>query len=290
MAENKKYISSINGFFIKDIEAQNAADVAQQTANQAISDAAAAQGTADNAAQVAANALSLAQSRNKAKVYNNFTALVTDLAHYEDGDENDDTYEKKFAVGTNLLIKALGVPDYWVTELYDPERMDDQFYHSLTSGEDPWIEIKLNGSDGRELTCYAKGKQDVSGHYEQYIIGAAAISMLESEKIDISDFIEKEEYNQYKADIVNGTIVVGKATMATNANSAESATYATSAGSATYATSAGSATNATNDAAGNNIISHYATKDELKAEKITATVESDGNMVIKKNDQLLFTV
>ena len=112
---------------------------------------------------------------------------------------------------------------------------------------------------------------------------------MESEKIDVTEFVYRDDYNDYKAGVANGKIVVGKATNATNATNAANAEHATTADSATYATNASNATNATNDGAGRNIQGTYATKDALKAEKITIKVTGENMQILKNGVELVPT-
>lgn len=292
--ETKKYISLLNGYHIRDVEAQLAAAAAKSAADAAQAAADAAQDTADEAKQTANDAYSLAQARNKAKVYDTFRDLIEDLYHIQEGDATDDTYDKAFAVGTNLLIKTMGCPDYWVTKVHmaDVEHSatdDEQFISQLE--REGWVRetIEFEDDPGWKPVIWHKWPGDISGHYPEYFIGRAKISILESEKIDVTEFVYRDDYNDYKAGVANGKIVVGKATNATNATNAANAEHATTADSATYATNASNAINATNDGAGRNIQGTYATKDALKAEKITIKVTGENMQILKNGVELVPT-
>lgn len=213
------YIKKINGYVIKDEEARGAAAAAHQAANEAMVAAGVAQGRAEEA-------YALAEGRSKALVYGTFGELGNALyaMHPETsaGDINENDW---IPIGTQLLIEEIDVPDYWVSGYLDTKKP-----FTTTGGGEP-----VAGEDTYEI-----------GYYK--------ISMLESEKVDLSGYATKT------GSFPN--MSVGSATSATNADKA------------------------TKDASGNVITSTYATKSELNAEKITLKVASEELQILKDGVQI----
>ena len=75
-----------------------------------------------------------------------------------------------FNVGVNLYIQALGVPDFWI---YSVE--ETSFAYSYTTDNDLISEINSSGS---------------------VQIGYYKISLLETEKVDLTDYVTNEVFNQ----------------------------------------------------------------------------------------------
>lgn len=203
------YIKKINGYVIKDEEARTAAAnaakaaanaaqtaanaaaaaaTAQGTANTAVSKAdsaaaaaSAAQGTANSAQQTANQAMTeagvaygraeeayaLAEGKNNALVYDTFQDAGQELYNMHHGSTAEE--RSLLPIGTQILIKEIDVPDYWVSGYLDTEKP-----FTATGGGLP------NAGE------------------ERYEIGYYEISMLESDKVDLSGYAKTSMLNAEK--------------------------------------------------------------------------------------------
>ena len=208
-------------------------------------------------------AYALAEGKDNAFVYDTFSAMETDLKNAS---------ATKYKVGTQLLIKATDVPDYWISG-------------TLTSPAS---------------TTSPSGTKDENDYYTEYSIGYYKITILESQKVDLSGYAQTN--GTYSGMTVGNATNAGTATKVSKKlkidiigdNGAQTIEYdgsseiafgssAKPVSNASYATSAGSATKATKDASGNVFTSYYATKKELQDEKITLKVVNEELQICKNS-------
>lgn len=96
-----------------------------------------------------------------ARSFENIQALVTDLNGYSETEIN---------TGSNLFIQTLNVPDFWVFSVES-----ENLQYTYSTDDDLISQIKINGS---------------------IQIGYYKISMLETEKVDLSDYASIEFVNE----------------------------------------------------------------------------------------------
>lgn len=176
MSETKKYVQILNGCYVKDAEAREKANKNAEDILLMDITLSGTRSTANEALQTANEAKALAEGKTNAKVYEDFQALVNDLL---------DT-STNYALGTQLLIKATDCPDYWVT--------------------DNTCNPPTNQANGL-------GDKDGNNHYPSYNIGKYNITLLQSEKVVLTDYAQKSEFNKYvtKTDAGNTYLAIGVA-------------------------------------------------------------------------------
>lgn len=188
MAETKKYVQIINGCYVKDTEARAKADEVAQNLSTLSGTVSSNTTLAGEAKSLAEEAKAIAEGKTYAKVYNDFQALVNDLL---------DT-STNYAIGTQLLVKATDCPDYWVT--------------------DNTCNPPTNQANGL-------GDKDGNNHYSSYNIGKYNITLLQSEKVVLTDYALKSEFSKYVTKTDAGNTYLTKATAQsdylTKADSAE---------------------------------------------------------------------
>lgn len=154
-----------------------------------------AQGRADNA-------YSLAEGKSRAAVFDTMAALTTALKAASN---------TAYRVGDNLYIKAIDVPDYWVSAIL-----------GNNTGTYGYYEISKLETEKVDLTNYQM-KADVSLNTTSKIVTGA---INEVKATADSAAASASSANTAITNIINGTTTVGKATTATSATSANTAASA----------------------------------------------------------------
>ncbi len=112
--------------------------------------------------QTSETALSIAKGANQAVSFYNYNHLTVTL---------NDHPSAVYCVGQNLYLAALNIPDLWVYQVYDSY-------------------IKYDYVDD---ATFLKDMQDSSGILR---IGCYEVSMLETQKVDLTDYATKEELEE----------------------------------------------------------------------------------------------
>ena len=161
-----------------------------------------AQNTADEAK-------SIAQGRARAVSFDTVSAMATAL---------NSAAKTDYKVGDNLFIKALNVPDYWISKVNDSK-----------SGDYGYFEISPLETQSVDLTGYQTKTDNSLETTSKTVVGA--INELKDQvtsalsDIDIAATMAVNASNDV-ADIVNGNTPAARATTATSASSADRATSA----------------------------------------------------------------
>lgn len=150
-----------------------------------------ARDTANEAHLLAQTAYNIAEGKSEAYVFENLQDMFdTILQGYNAGLE-DGELAYPLAIGTNLLIKEEGVPDYWVSAHLE------------------------------ENKTTAEGNVEIgdTGVYKFYNIGYYEISILETEKVDLNGYAQTTgtypNLTAGKANAVSWSNVTGKPSLAT---------------------------------------------------------------------------
>ena len=186
-----------------------------------------AQNTADEAK-------SIAQGRARAVSFDTVSAMATAL---------NSAAKTDYKVGDNLFIKALNVPDYWISKVNDSK-----------SGDYGYFEISPLETQSVDLSGYQTKTDNTLSTTSKTVVGAIAEVKATADQA-ASDASAAWGLAQNAAgdisDVLSGT---KKAAKATTADSATSATTATSAGKWTTARALGIAVVSGSDASGNDLM------------------------------------
>ena len=186
-----------------------------------------AQNTADEAK-------SIVQGRAKAVSFDTVSAMATAL---------NSAAKTDYKVGDNLFIKALNVPDYWISKVNDSK-----------SGDYGYFEISPLETQSVDLSGYQTKTDNTLSTTSKTVVGAIAEVKATADQA-ASDASAAWGLAQNAAgdisDVLSGT---KKAAKATTADSATSATTATSAGKWTTARALGIAVVSGSDASGNDLM------------------------------------
>lgn len=187
--------------------------------------------TAQNTAN---EAKSIAQGRARAVSFDTVSAMATAL---------NSAAKTDYKVGDNLFIKALNVPDYWISKVNDSK-----------SGDYGYFEISPLETQSVDLSGYQTKTDNSLATTSKTVVGA--INEVKSTADEAADDAGTaralaNSLDTAVANIVNGTTKVGKAG---TADSATSATTATSAGKWTTARALGIAVVSGSDASGNDLM------------------------------------
>ncbi|MBP5466608.1 MAG: hypothetical protein J6Y43_03495 [Clostridia bacterium] len=192
----------------EDVGAEHAGTVATHNASStAHSDIRSTVSTAQNTAN---EAKSIAQGRARAVAFDTVSAMATAL---------NSAAKTDYKVGDNLFIKALNVPDYWISKVNDSK-----------SGDYGYFEISPLETQSVDLSGYQTKTDNSLATISKTVVGA--INEVKSTADTAADDASAartlaNSVNGAVTNIVNGTTKVGKAG---TADSATSATTATSAG------------------------------------------------------------
>ena len=162
--------------------------------------------TAQNTAN---EAKSIAEGRARAISFDTVAAMTTAL---------NSATKTDYKVGDNLFIKALNVPDYWISKVNDSK-----------SGDYGYFEISPLETQSVDLTGYQTKTDNSLETTSKTVVGA--INELKDQvtsalsDIDITATMAVNASNDV-ADIVNGNTPAARATTATSASSADRATSA----------------------------------------------------------------
>ncbi len=186
-----------------------------------------AQNTADEAK-------SIAQGRARAVSFDTVSAMATAL---------NSAAKTDYKVGDNLFIKALNVPDYWISKV-----------NNSKSGDYGYFEISPLETQSVDLSGYQTKTDNTLSTTSKTIVGAidelkGQIATAMSD-CDIAATIATNAATEV-SELVNGSTPAARATTATSATSAD---RATSAGKWTTARALGIAVVSGSDASGNDLM------------------------------------